>query len=87
MNITGIKTKIENKDNIVIYEDKHGNIELRVDTEKDTIWATQDQVALLFQVSRPNITMHIKNIFSMNELEEDSVSKDFLLTAKVFMKL
>jgi hypothetical protein len=39
-------------------------------------------MAELFQTTRNNITMHIKNIFLERELEEDSVCKDFLLTAK-----
>jgi hypothetical protein len=36
----------------------------------------------LFDTTRNNITMHIKNIFEEGELQENSVSKDSLLTAK-----
>ena len=75
------KRPLKDKGSIVIYEDKKGNVELRADMEHDTIWATQDQIADLFRVSRPNITMHIKNIFMTKELKESSVSKKFLLTA------
>ncbi|MGC9605802.1 MAG: RhuM family protein [Minisyncoccia bacterium] len=80
-----IKTSQTIKDpnnKIVLYTDKRGNVELRADVEKDTMWATQEQIARLFQVSRPNVTMHLKNIFKTRELNENSVSKDFLLTAK-----
>lgn len=35
-----------------------------------------------FDTTRNNITMHIKNIFEEGELQENSVSKEFLLTAK-----
>jgi hypothetical protein len=45
------------------------------------VWLTQNQLAELFQTSRPNITMHIKNIFDEGELSEISVCKDFLHTA------
>jgi hypothetical protein len=38
-------------------------------------------MAELFQTSRNNITMHIRNIFLEGELEENSVCKDFLHTA------
>jgi hypothetical protein len=49
--------------------------------EEDTIWLTQDQLAVLFGVERPGITQHIKNIFTEGELNESSVSKKFLRTA------
>lgn len=40
------------------------------------------QLSDLFQTTRNNVTLHIRNIFKEEELEEASVSKDFLLTAK-----
>jgi hypothetical protein len=67
---------------IIIYNDDKGNTELRADIRGETIWATQDQVASLFNVSRPNITWHINNVFKTGELKENSVSKESLLTAK-----
>lgn len=70
------------KNKIVIYEDEKGNVELRADVEKDTIWATQEQISQLFEVSIPNISMHFRNIFQAGELDEVSVVKDFLITAK-----
>lgn len=39
-------------------------------------------MAKLFDTTRNNITMHIKNIFEEGELQENSVSKESLLTAK-----
>jgi len=49
--------------------------------ESETAWLTQAHLAELFQTSRPNITMHIKNILEEGELQEVSVCKDFLHTA------
>jgi hypothetical protein len=43
---------------------------------------SQDQLASLYGVERPGITQHIKNIFTEGELEEKSVSKKFLRTAR-----
>ena len=54
-------------------------IEVRI--EDDTVWLTQLQMAELFQTTRNNITLHIGSIFKEQELELNSVSKDFLLTA------
>lgn len=67
---------------IVLYTNKNGNVELRADVEKDTLWATQDQIAQLFSVSKANISMHLRNIFRTAELRKNSVVKDFLTTAK-----
>ncbi|MDE2188615.1 MAG: virulence RhuM family protein [Patescibacteria group bacterium] len=65
---------INNSDNkLVLYSDKHGDVELRAEVAKDTIWATQDQIARIFDTQRPAITKHITNIFRTRELSEDSV--------------
>ena len=68
--------------NIVIYQAKDGKIELRADIEKDTIWATQDQIAKLFDVDRTVITKHIRNIILDKELIEKSVCAKFAHTAE-----
>ena len=69
------------KDNIVIFEDKNGSIELRADIKKDTIWATQDQISSVFETTKQNIGQHLKSIFSDRELTPNSVVKDFFTTA------
>ena len=71
---------IENK--IVLYTDKNGKVELRADVEKDTLWATQEQIANIFLSTKQNIGLHLKNIFNTSELIRDSVVKDFFTTAK-----
>lgn len=72
----------ETKNNIVIYQGENGEVEFRADIEKDTIWATQEQVGLLFDVSSQNITIHLKNIFKSEELNKNSVCKESLHTGK-----
>jgi hypothetical protein len=57
-------------------------IELRADIEKDTIWATEAQVAQLFTTTQQNINLHLKNIYRDGELDKASVYKDSLYTAK-----
>ena len=49
-----------------IIEFKDGNLEIdvRVDSEKDTVWLTQKQMSELFDVTTDNIGLHIKNIFN-----------------------
>ena len=70
------------KNNIVIFEDKKGKVELRADIEKDTLWATQAQIAQLFQISVPNVNIHLKNIFKTHELSQNSIIKESLITAQ-----
>lgn len=56
------------KNEIVIYQAKSGAIELRRDSEKSTIWATQAQMAKVFGVNPQAITKHLKNIYREGEL-------------------
>lgn len=53
-------------------QSKDQNIEVRYQDE--TIWLTQEKIAQLFQVQRPAITKHLKNIFNSGELDESMVS-------------
>jgi hypothetical protein len=69
------------KENIVIFEDKNGNVELRADIERDTIWAMQDQIAKLFDGSKQTVSRHLIRIFDEGELDEKSVVKEYLTTA------
>jgi prophage maintenance system killer protein len=62
------------KGEIIIYKTPKNEVELKVKLEKETIWLTQDQIAVLFGTQRPAITKHIKHIFESNELEEKVVS-------------
>lgn len=63
---------------IVIYEDADKAVEVRLDTDRDTVWLTQRQMAELFDVKPQNITMHLKNVYSEKELVEETTCKDFL---------
>jgi len=66
-----MKKRKENKQ-IVIYQAPSGAIELRGDFNKETIWATQAQIASVFQIERSVITKHIRNIFKDREISEKS---------------
>jgi len=62
---------------MVIYQTKSGALELREDLKTETIWATQAQIAEMFQVDRSVITKHIRNVIKDGELEADSVCAKF----------
>ena len=69
-----MKEKKKKEQNIVIFKDSKGNVELKADIQKETIWATQAQIADLFDTKRPAITKHLNNIFKSNELSKNSAS-------------
>ena len=70
--------KAENE--IILYQpDEAVKIEVRV--EDETVWLTQQQMAMLFETTKQNISLHINNVFKEKELERDSVVKDSLTTA------
>lgn len=64
------KKKLEQK--MVIYQTKSGALELREDLNKETVWATLDQIAEVFGRDKSVISRHLKNIFNEGELQRSS---------------
>jgi prophage maintenance system killer protein len=69
---------LETQAPIIIFEDADKAVEVRLDTDRETVWLTQAQMAELFDVKPQNITMHLKNVYEDGELVEGSTCKDFL---------
>lgn len=69
--ISPMKKKVS-KNNIVIYQAKSGAIELKGDFSNETLWATQAQIAELFNIDRSVVTKHIGNILKSKEISEKS---------------
>ena len=70
-----------NPSQLIIYQTQDGKTRLEVRLDRETVWLTQNQMADLFQTTKQNVSLHVKNIFSEGELHEESVVKDFLTTA------
>ncbi|MDQ3190451.1 MAG: cell filamentation protein Fic [Bacteroidota bacterium] len=66
-----------NTGEILIYQNQQGNIKIDVFLEDETVWLTQEQMALLFGKAKSTIHEHIKNIYEENELEEELTIKKF----------
>jgi len=66
---------------MIIYVSKDGNIKVDVNIQNEDIWMSQDVMANLYDTTKQNISYHLNNIFKENELNKDSVVKDFLTTA------
>lgn len=69
-------------DEIVLYQSEDGNIKVDVLFQDETVWLTQEQMALLFGKGRTTITEHISNIFSEGELQEEVVCRKFRHTTQ-----
>ena len=71
----------EPQSELIIYQTDEGDTRLQVRIERETVWLSQNQMADLFQTTKQNVSLHLKNIFTEGELHEESVVKDFLTTA------
>ena len=67
------------KNEIIIFEDQ--DIKLEVNMKDETVWLNLEQMTRLFGRDKSVISRHIKNIFSENELERNSVVANFATTA------
>lgn len=74
------KTSIKN--NVVIYQAKSGAIELKGDIGRETVWATQAQIAEAFDVTVRTINEHIQNIIKTEELQEKTTLRNFRIVQK-----
>lgn len=67
--------------NIIIYNTVDGKTSVSLLAKSGTVWMNQMQIAELFATSKQNISLHIQNILEENELEQNSVVKEYLTTA------
>jgi hypothetical protein len=68
-------------DMLILYTTEDGRSQIQLRAEHQTVWLTQSEMAELFNTSKQNISLHLKNIFADKELSEGSVVKDSLTTA------
>ena len=61
---------------LAIYQGADGAIELPIDAKSETIWASQKQIADIFDVTPQNITIHLAGIYKEGEMIEDTTCKE-----------
>jgi prophage maintenance system killer protein len=66
---------------ILLYQSPDGQIRLDVQLDHDTVWLTQAQMVVLFDISKKTVSEHIRNIFREGELLEESVVRKSRITA------
>ena len=73
---------MDNKNDVLIYEDKDGITKVNVTFTDEDIWLTQNQLAEIYKTTQQNISQHIVSIYNDNELPINSTNKKFLLVQK-----
>lgn len=63
---------------IILYKTPNKDIKVEILVENETIWLPQQRIAELFDTTKQNISLHIKNIFESGELDENATVKKFL---------
>jgi hypothetical protein len=67
----------ENHSDFILFKTEDEKISVDVRFENETVWLTQDQMALLFGKAKSTINEHIQNVFNEGELEETLCTKKF----------
>jgi prophage antirepressor-like protein len=62
-------------ESVVVYRSEDGTLQLDVQLSDETVWLTQQQMAMLFGVKEHNITYHIQGIFKTHELELEATTQ------------
>lgn len=65
-------------ENLILYTTQDGSARIQLRAEGGTAWLSQLEMAELFQSSKQNISVHIKNVLAENELAEATTVKDYL---------
>ena len=68
---------MEDRGEIIMYQ-PDSEVKLEVRLEDETVWLTQAQMAMLFQTTPQNVTIHIRSIYKEEELDKTSTCKDSL---------
>ncbi len=67
------------KNEIIIYHPDNLTERIEVKMEDETVWLSQQQMAILFNQTKQNISLHIQNCFKEKELEKNSTVKEYLI--------
>ncbi len=71
----------EQKGELILYTTEDGAAAVRLRVAEGTVWLTQLELSELFQTSKQNISLHVKNVLAEGELHAESVVKEYLTTA------
>ena len=68
---------------VVKFVDDDFTLDVRADADNETVWLTQEEMALLFDTDRTRITRHIAGIYKEGELEQKSTCAESALCSSI----
>jgi hypothetical protein len=71
----------DNHGELILYRTEDGRTDVHLRAEGGTVWLTQAEMAELFDTTKQNISLHVRNVFAEQELSEEAVVKYYLTTA------
>jgi hypothetical protein len=66
---------------LILYTTEDGKSQIQLRADLGTVWLTQLEMAELFDATKQNISLHLKNLLADGELDANSVVKESLTTA------
>ena len=63
---------------VLLYQTEDGTTRLEVHFAQESVWLTQAQMAELFQTTKQNVSLHIRNLFTEGELRREATVKESL---------
>ncbi|MDA3948116.1 MAG: virulence RhuM family protein [Spirochaeta sp.] len=63
---------------LILYTTEDGKSRIQLRADENTVWLTQSEMAELFDATKQNISLHLKNIFEDGELEPSATVKESL---------
>lgn len=82
MDNTDTNIQLSSNDEMLIYKSQDGTIKVDVLFQDETVWLSQEQMAMLFGKGRTTISEHIRNVFEEGELHEEVVCRKFRHTTQ-----
>ena len=70
---------MDKKNKLILYKDEGGKVSVNTRFADEDVWLTQEQLATIYQTTQENVSMHITNIYTDNELDKEGTYKKFLL--------
>src|SRR3990167_1465513 len=67
---------------IAFYQSPDGSVNIEVLYAEENIWLTQKKMAELFDCSTDNISLHLKNIYQENEVDQQATTEEFSVVQK-----
>ena len=72
----------DKQNNIILYNDSDGKVNVNVRFADEDVWLTQAQLVEIYQTSKSNVSEHLKHIFADGELQKEQVVRNFRTTTQ-----